>query len=145
MRLRPLVPASFLALFLSIPAARADNPIIQTKHTADPAPRVYNDTVYLYASHDEDNASGFTMGKLQRIEQLGGARGQQRSGRGLGRGQQSGGDFRGGERRFIGLLVRAGTLASRQRRSPGPLPHLGALPLASKTIGPPKREKIAQR
>jgi len=36
----------------------ADNPIIQTKYTADPAPMVYHDTVYLYTSHDEDNAFG---------------------------------------------------------------------------------------
>jgi arabinoxylan arabinofuranohydrolase len=39
----------------------ADNPIIQTKFTADPAPLVYEDTVYLYTTHDEDNATGFTM------------------------------------------------------------------------------------
>jgi len=39
----------------------ADNPIIQTKYTADPAPMVYNDTVYLYTSHDEDDAQGFKM------------------------------------------------------------------------------------
>lgn len=39
----------------------ADNPIIQTKFTADPAPLVYNDTVFLYTSHDEDNAFGFEM------------------------------------------------------------------------------------
>jgi arabinoxylan arabinofuranohydrolase len=39
----------------------ADNPIIQTKYTADPAPMVYNDTVFLYTSHDEDNAFGFEM------------------------------------------------------------------------------------
>jgi arabinoxylan arabinofuranohydrolase len=39
----------------------ADNPIIQTKYTADPAPLVYNDTVYLYTSHDEDDAQGFKM------------------------------------------------------------------------------------
>lgn len=39
----------------------ADNPIIQTKYTADPAPMVYNDTVYLYTSHDEDDAKGFKM------------------------------------------------------------------------------------
>ena len=36
-------------------------PIIQTKYTADPAPLVHNDTVYLYTSHDEDNAGGFLM------------------------------------------------------------------------------------
>jgi arabinoxylan arabinofuranohydrolase len=39
----------------------ADNPIIQTKYTADPAPMVYKDTVYLYTSHDEDDATGFHM------------------------------------------------------------------------------------
>ena len=39
----------------------ADNPIIQSKHTADPAPMAYSNTVYLYTSHDEDNARGFTM------------------------------------------------------------------------------------
>ncbi|MFA6812295.1 MAG: glycoside hydrolase family 43 protein [Bacteroidaceae bacterium] len=39
----------------------AQNPIIQTKYTADPAPMVYNDTLYLYTSHDEDNANGFLM------------------------------------------------------------------------------------
>ncbi len=36
-------------------------PIIQTKFSADPAPMVYNDTVYLYTSHDEDDAEGFKM------------------------------------------------------------------------------------
>jgi len=39
----------------------ADNPIVQTCFTADPAPMVYNDTVYLYTSHDEDDAFGFKM------------------------------------------------------------------------------------
>ena len=39
----------------------ADNPIIQTKFTADPAPMVYGNTVYLYTSHDEDDARGFSM------------------------------------------------------------------------------------
>jgi arabinoxylan arabinofuranohydrolase len=39
----------------------AQNPIIQTKYTADPAPMVYNDTVYLYTGHDEDDAIGFKM------------------------------------------------------------------------------------
>ena len=39
----------------------AQHPIIQTKYTADPAPLVYNDTVFLYTSHDEDDAFGFKM------------------------------------------------------------------------------------
>ncbi len=42
-------------------AARAQNPIIQTNYTADPAPMVYNDTLFLYTSHDEDDALGFKM------------------------------------------------------------------------------------
>ena len=29
----------------------AQRPIIQTKYTADPAPMVYNDTVFLYTTH----------------------------------------------------------------------------------------------
>lgn len=39
----------------------AQNPIIQTKYTADPAPLVYKDTVFLYTTHDEDDATGFKM------------------------------------------------------------------------------------
>ena len=36
-------------------------PIIQTKYTADPAPLVYNDTLYLYTSHDDDHGENFIM------------------------------------------------------------------------------------
>jgi hypothetical protein len=39
----------------------ADNPVVQTSYTADPAPMVYNNTVYLYTSHDENDAHGFHM------------------------------------------------------------------------------------
>ncbi|WP_311922686.1 family 43 glycosylhydrolase [Microbispora sp. H10836] len=42
-------------------AARADNPIIQTIYTADPAPLVHNGRVYLYTGHDEDGSTWFTM------------------------------------------------------------------------------------
>ncbi|NDV95139.1 carbohydrate-binding protein [Dysgonomonas sp. 521] len=41
--------------------AKAQNPIIQTAYTADPAPMVYNDKLYLYTSHDEANSTWFTM------------------------------------------------------------------------------------
>ncbi len=41
--------------------AHAQRPIIQTKYTADPAPMVYNDTIFLYTTHDEDDADGFKM------------------------------------------------------------------------------------
>jgi len=34
----------------------AQNPVIQTLYTADPAPLVCNDTLFLFVGHDEDNA-----------------------------------------------------------------------------------------
>jgi arabinoxylan arabinofuranohydrolase len=44
-------------------AARADNPIVQTIFTADPAPLVHEGTVYVYTGHDEDTLVNdfFTM------------------------------------------------------------------------------------
>jgi arabinoxylan arabinofuranohydrolase len=47
-----LLPGKFLL---------AQNPIIQTVYTADPAPMVHNDTVWLYTGHDEDKSTWFTM------------------------------------------------------------------------------------
>ncbi len=41
--------------------ARADNPVVQTSFTADPAPLVHNGVVYLYTGHDEDDATNFKM------------------------------------------------------------------------------------
>ncbi|GHE35315.1 glycoside hydrolase family 43 protein [Sphingobacterium griseoflavum] len=37
------------------------NPIVQTTYTADPAPLVYNDRLYLYTTHDEDESTWFNM------------------------------------------------------------------------------------
>lgn len=42
-------------------ASAQNMPLIQTKYTADPAPMVYQDTVFLYTTHDEDTANGFEM------------------------------------------------------------------------------------
>jgi hypothetical protein len=42
-------------LFITI--CFADNPIVQTNFTADPAPMVYNDTFYMYTGHDEDGST----------------------------------------------------------------------------------------
>ncbi|MDO4497118.1 MAG: family 43 glycosylhydrolase, partial [Bacteroidales bacterium] len=42
-------------------SAMAQEPVIQTKFTADPAPMVYNDTCYLYVTHDEDYARGWNF------------------------------------------------------------------------------------
>ncbi|MDR0573411.1 MAG: glycoside hydrolase family 43 protein [Tannerella sp.] len=39
----------------------AQNPIIQTMYTADPAPMVYNGKLYLYTSHDENESTWFVM------------------------------------------------------------------------------------
>ena len=50
-----------LVFLLNLSTVNAQKPIIQTKFTADPAPMVYNDTVFLYTSHDEDDATGFKM------------------------------------------------------------------------------------
>ena len=40
---------------------QAQKPFVQTNYTADPAPMVYNDRMYVYTSHDEDNSTWFTM------------------------------------------------------------------------------------
>ena len=50
-----------LAVFAVTQVCNSQNPIIQTMYTADPAPMVYNGKVYLYTSHDEDNATWFVM------------------------------------------------------------------------------------
>ncbi len=53
-----------VALALSLAICQpgfALNPVVQTIYTADPAPMVYGDTVYLYTGHDEDHSTWFTM------------------------------------------------------------------------------------
>lgn len=54
---------SVLCIIALVPAtpARADNPIVQTIYTADPAPLVHNGRLYLYTGHDEDGSTYFTM------------------------------------------------------------------------------------
>lgn len=42
-------------------SAIADNPIYQTDFTADPAPVVFGDTVFVFTSHDNDNSDYFSM------------------------------------------------------------------------------------
>ncbi|MFA5328066.1 MAG: glycoside hydrolase family 43 protein [Prolixibacteraceae bacterium] len=51
------------ALIATATIVSAQNPIIQTVFTADPAPLVHNDTLYLFTGHDEDSATqkGFVM------------------------------------------------------------------------------------
>lgn len=42
-------------------ASFAQHPIVWTKYTADPAPYVHGDTVYLYTTHDADDGENFKM------------------------------------------------------------------------------------
>ncbi|OCX52053.1 carbohydrate-binding protein [Mucilaginibacter sp. PPCGB 2223] len=61
---RRATPAIFLLAVLATCAGlQAQNPVIQTHYTADPAPMIYNGKVYLYTSHDEDTTvrNFFTM------------------------------------------------------------------------------------
>ena len=44
----------FVITVLFFAYSNAQNPIVQTNYTADPAPMVHDGTVYLYTSHDED-------------------------------------------------------------------------------------------
>ncbi|GAA4621802.1 family 43 glycosylhydrolase [Cellulomonas oligotrophica] len=60
-RVAALVAAALLLpVALTAPAA-ADNPIVQTVYTADPAPLVHDGRLYVYTSHDEDGSTYFTM------------------------------------------------------------------------------------
>ncbi|KAJ0306754.1 hypothetical protein COL516b_004548 [Colletotrichum fioriniae] len=40
---------------------QADNPIVQTSYTADPAPLIVDDRVYLFTGHDEDGSTNYDM------------------------------------------------------------------------------------
>lgn len=48
-------------LFFISCAIFAQNPIVQTCYTTDPAPMVHDGTLYLYTGHDEDKADFFWM------------------------------------------------------------------------------------
>lgn len=57
--LHTVIAGLMAVLPLSVSAQQM--PVVQTKYTADPAPMLHNDTIFLYTSHDEDNAEGFLM------------------------------------------------------------------------------------
>ncbi|MEZ5069925.1 MAG: family 43 glycosylhydrolase [Bacteroidales bacterium] len=48
-------------LILAVPAVRAQNPFITHMYTADPSGRVFDGTLYVYPSHDQDTATTFSM------------------------------------------------------------------------------------
>ena len=54
---------SILSLLLTVVATTgmAQNPIVQTNYTTDPAPMADGERLYVYTGHDEDNATFFWM------------------------------------------------------------------------------------
>ncbi len=62
MNIRLTLLSCFVCLFvINLSQIKAQYPLIQTRYTADPAPMVHNDTVFLYTTHDEDDSQGFKM------------------------------------------------------------------------------------
>lgn len=57
MRLKSIL----LLMLAATAAASAQNPVVQTCYTTDPAPMVYDDTFYIYTGHDENGADFFWM------------------------------------------------------------------------------------
>ena len=53
--------SALLATLVFAGVAQAQNPIIQTKYTSDPAPYVHGDTVYLFTDHDNAVRDGYDM------------------------------------------------------------------------------------
>jgi len=53
--------SQLLILLLVAGNCYAQNPFVTHMYTADPSARVFNDTLYVYPSHDEDTATWFTM------------------------------------------------------------------------------------
>ena len=51
-----------ILLLLALPiSAQSGNPIITDAYTADPSAHVFGDTLWLYPSHDKDDAASFSM------------------------------------------------------------------------------------
>jgi arabinoxylan arabinofuranohydrolase len=59
--IKAILAFTILIVSMNYGLLSAQNPIIQTNYTADPAPMVYDGKVYLYTSHDEDESTWFTM------------------------------------------------------------------------------------
>ncbi len=52
---------TFVLMFAYLPVCFADNPIVQTIYTSDPAPLVHDGVLYVYTGHDEPGSTYFTM------------------------------------------------------------------------------------
>ena len=51
----------FAAVLLLAFGASAQNPLVSTSYTPDPAPYVHDGKVYMFTGHDEDDATYFLM------------------------------------------------------------------------------------
>ena len=61
---KPLLMSAWLLAMQG--ATYAQNPIVQTQLTSDPAPLVVGDRLYVYTGHDEDKADFFWMNELEK-------------------------------------------------------------------------------
>ena len=64
MKMKKITILSILAS-VSTALCMAQNPIITTSDTPDPAPFVYGETLYMFTGHDEDDATYFKMNDWQ--------------------------------------------------------------------------------
>jgi beta-xylosidase len=62
--MKKILSASIMAL-CSAAFCLAQNPIITTSYTPDPAPYVHGDKLYMFVGHDEDDATYFKMNDWQ--------------------------------------------------------------------------------
>ena len=53
--------------FTAMSYMSAGKPVFQLKYTADPSPVIFNDTIFIYTSHDEDDAQGYGFKMLNWI------------------------------------------------------------------------------
>ena len=60
-RAAALIAASSLSLGAVPLVTSADNPVVQTSYTSDPAPMVYDGVFYMYTGHDADGAKDYVM------------------------------------------------------------------------------------
>ena len=64
--MKKTIVTTICAVCLCCTNAIADNPIVQTKYTSDPAPMVASDgKLYVYTGHDEDGSTWYTMNDWQ--------------------------------------------------------------------------------
>lgn len=65
MKIKVLILSILLYSCFQSVVLHSQNPIVQTSYTPDPAPMVYNDTLWVYTGNDADNADNFDMNKWQ--------------------------------------------------------------------------------